>query len=121
MKEQPAFYNMVVEAQTELEPKSLFHTIKEIETAIGRTTSVRWGPREIDIDLLYFDSAVISDPEFQVPHPEIANRNFVLIPLAEIDGSFIDPRRRQPIRSLLAASLDRSAVKRLDLVLSLSH
>lgn len=121
MKEQPAFYNMVVEAQTDLEPKSLFHTIKEIETAIGRTTSVRWGPREIDIDLLYFDSEVISDPEFQVPHPEIPNRNFVLIPLAEIDGSFIDPRRRQPIRSLLAASLDRSAVKRLDLVLSLSH
>jgi 2-amino-4-hydroxy-6-hydroxymethyldihydropteridine diphosphokinase len=117
-KEQPVFYNMAVTVRTSLDPDALFRSVKSIEKDLGRKETIRWGPREIDIDLLYFGSAVISRPDFHVPHQEIVNRNFVLVPLAELDDSFVDPLRQRTIKSLLAASPDRSAVKKLDRALS---
>lgn len=81
---QPDFLNAVVEVETSLGPAELLQTLKAIERELGRTPSERWGPREIDLDLLLYGDASSSSDELTVPHPEISRRAFVLVPLAEI-------------------------------------
>ena len=75
--------------------------MKEIERLIGRTPTERWGPREIDLDLLYYDDEVLESPMFVVPHRESSNRRFVLVPLSEIAADFVDPAKKCSVRSLL--------------------
>ena len=109
-KDQAFFLNMVVEVQTELDAVRLHLACKEIERRIGRTASVRWGPREIDLDLLYFGGECISRNELRVPHPEIAHRRFVLVPMTEVAAEFVDPARSSSIKDLLELCTDASAV-----------
>jgi 2-amino-4-hydroxy-6-hydroxymethyldihydropteridine diphosphokinase len=78
------FLNAVVEIETSLEPHELLRLFKDIERDVGRTPGERWGPREIDLDLLLYGRHITDEPELQIPHPEIANRAFVLVPLVEI-------------------------------------
>ena len=82
--EQPDFLNAVVEVRTTLSARELLARLKEIEAEIGRTPSERWGPRAIDLDLLTYGDESIEEDDLQVPHPRIAARAFVLVPLAEI-------------------------------------
>ena len=82
--EQPDFLNAVVEARTALSAHDLLARLKEIEAEIGRTPSERWGPREIDLDLLTYGDETIEEDDLQVPHPRMGERAFVLVPLAEI-------------------------------------
>ena len=91
-KDQPEFLNAVVEVRTELAPLQLLQRLKEIEGRIGRTTTERWGPREIDLDLLFAGDLVLTGPTLTVPHAEAAKRKFVLVPLAEIAPQTPDPR-----------------------------
>jgi 2-amino-4-hydroxy-6-hydroxymethyldihydropteridine diphosphokinase len=79
---------------------------------LGRTVTERWGPREIDIDVLYYGDVVVKDAELCLPHPEAANRRFVLIPLKEIAADFIDPLHKRTIDELLRCCPDTSAVRR---------
>jgi len=79
---QPWFLNLAVEVETVLDPQQLLAQIQEIEKALGRTRDVPKGPRTIDIDILFYDSAVIETATLQIPHPGIAQRRFVLAPLA---------------------------------------
>lgn len=112
-KEQPAFLNQVVEAETELEPGPLLTRLKAIERQLGRRTRFRYGPREIDLDLLFYDDRVIDSPELQLPHPRLHQRGFMLVPLADLAPELEHPRLGQTIRELLE-DIDVDGVERYD-------
>jgi 2-amino-4-hydroxy-6-hydroxymethyldihydropteridine diphosphokinase len=100
-KDQPRFLNAAIELSCTVSASQLYDRMKEIEQAIGRIPTERWGPREIDLDLLYFDDDVREGPTFIIPHREASNRKFVLVPLSEIAGDFVDPAKKCTVRSLL--------------------
>jgi len=81
---QPDFCNAVAGIETRLAPEALLARLQAIERTAGRERSERWGPRTLDLDLLFYDDAVIDAPDLQVPHPRLAERAFVLVPLAEV-------------------------------------
>jgi 2-amino-4-hydroxy-6-hydroxymethyldihydropteridine diphosphokinase len=78
VRDQPRFLNQVLEGETSLEPRPLLEAVKAIEQQLGRTARERWGPREIDIDILRYDGRTIDEPGLHIPHPELANRPFLL-------------------------------------------
>jgi 2-amino-4-hydroxy-6-hydroxymethyldihydropteridine diphosphokinase len=100
-EDQPAFYNQVAMIETELEPLELLHDIKQVELKMGRTPTFRYGPRVIDIDILLFDDIVFTKPELTIPHPEMKNRAFVLVPLLEIAPLLSIPGEKASIKNLL--------------------
>ncbi|MBI3586532.1 MAG: 2-amino-4-hydroxy-6-hydroxymethyldihydropteridine diphosphokinase [Ignavibacteriales bacterium] len=112
-KDQAYFLNAVIEIETTLSALAVAEKFKEIEKQLGRTTSQRWGPREIDIDLLFVGERIIQEKDLIVPHPEMYNRKFVLIPMNEIAGDFIDPVRKLSMSDLLTRCSDTSEVKQL--------
>lgn len=95
---QPWFLNAVVLLKTELAPRKLLARMRRAEHRLGRTARERWGPREIDLDLLLYDDLEIDEPDLRVPHPQLRERAFVLVPLAEIDDRF------ESLRDMLEAS-----------------
>ena len=90
-QDQPDFVNAVCLIETELEPLMLLDALQAIEQSQGRVKIRRWGERNIDLDILLFDEAVISSERLTVPHPQIAHRDFVLLPLAEISAGLLIP------------------------------
>jgi 2-amino-4-hydroxy-6-hydroxymethyldihydropteridine diphosphokinase len=104
---QPQFFNAVVLVTTELSPHALLDALQAIEARMGRERVERWGPRTIDLDLLLYDELTIADERLRVPHELLAERAFVLVPLAEIDERFV------PMRDALAAQA-LAGVVRLD-------
>jgi 2-amino-4-hydroxy-6-hydroxymethyldihydropteridine diphosphokinase len=90
--DQPAFLNQILKAETDLEPSDLLALLKSIETSMGRQETFRFGPRLIDLDILFYDDEVMETPQLTIPHPRIAERAFILVPLAEIA-----PDLRHPI------------------------
>ena len=108
--EQDAFLNQVIKAETYLEPEPLLRHLKRLETALGRVPNFQNGPRLIDIDILFFDDAVIDTPPLVVPHPRLHERAFVLVPLAEIEPDFVHPTIQKPIRNL-RDEVDRSEIR----------
>jgi 2-amino-4-hydroxy-6-hydroxymethyldihydropteridine diphosphokinase len=95
------FVNGVIKIETDLEAPKLLRTLKDIESLLGRTKTFRWGPRTIDLDILFFDDAEIYTEELQIPHPLIQDRQFVLVPLAEIDRNLIHPVLKKTVQELL--------------------
>jgi 2-amino-4-hydroxy-6-hydroxymethyldihydropteridine diphosphokinase len=112
VKGQPKFLNMVAELDSILRPDDLIHELKEIEHRVGRTFREHWGPREIDLDLLYYGGEMLNETSLQVPHPEISNRRFVLVPLKEIAAEFQDPLRHLSVEELLQRCSDTSSVRK---------
>lgn len=106
------FLNCVVEAETELMPRQLLHAIQQIEREMGRRRLVPRGPRIIDIDILLYGSSVIRTAELEVPHPRIAARQFVLVPLEELAPALRHPVLNKTIAELLADTADVSQVRR---------
>ncbi|MFB3042576.1 MAG: 2-amino-4-hydroxy-6-hydroxymethyldihydropteridine diphosphokinase [Candidatus Poribacteria bacterium] len=100
-EEQDWFLNGVVAVETGLSPRQLLKVLQQIEKRIGRQQRKRWGPREVDLDLLIFEQRCINTPDLIVPHPEMHQRRFVLIPFAEIAPDTIHPILRQNIQTLL--------------------
>jgi 2-amino-4-hydroxy-6-hydroxymethyldihydropteridine diphosphokinase len=86
IRNQPEFLNQVLEVETSLEPRPLLDALKRIERELGRTVHERWGPREIDIDILRYDGRVVDEPGLNIPHPELQNRPFLLELLQDIDA-----------------------------------
>lgn len=99
---QPAFLNKVIKAETGLEPGSLLEYLKQIEVGLGREKSVRWGPRLIDLDILFYDNLIIDTPPLVIPHPRLQERAFVLVPLADIASEFMHPIFRKSVKEFLA-------------------
>ncbi|MDP2916037.1 MAG: 2-amino-4-hydroxy-6-hydroxymethyldihydropteridine diphosphokinase [Candidatus Aminicenantes bacterium] len=108
---QPWFINQAVEVETELSPRELLMLVKEIEKDMGREATVPDGPRVIDIDILLAEDTVIVTGELTVPHPRLAERNFVLVPLAEIAPKTVHPGLKRTIRELCSRSKDRAKIK----------
>jgi 2-amino-4-hydroxy-6-hydroxymethyldihydropteridine diphosphokinase len=98
---QRSFYNIVIEAQTDLKPDKLLLFIKQAEHILGRRKTIRWGPRVIDIDILFFGRKIIDQVGLIVPHKELQNRLFVLIPLSEVASDFVHPVLKQKIGGIL--------------------
>lgn len=101
VKEQPKFINMAVEADTDLPPKELLLLLKKIEDAMGRERMTRWGPRIIDLDILLYNDLQMKEPDLQIPHPLMHERDFVLEPLSEIAPDKVHPVLSRKIRDLL--------------------
>jgi 2-amino-4-hydroxy-6-hydroxymethyldihydropteridine diphosphokinase len=78
VREQPRFLNQVLEVETSLEPRPLLEAVKHLEKQLGRTARQRWGPREIDIDILRYDGRTVDEPGLHIPHAELQNRPFLL-------------------------------------------
>jgi len=100
---QPAFLNMAVKCETNLEPKSLLKRLKQLEVRLGREQSFHWGPRLIDIDILFYDDLILNTEPLTLPHPRLHERAFVLVPLADIAPDFIHPVLKKTIKELLAS------------------
>jgi 2-amino-4-hydroxy-6-hydroxymethyldihydropteridine diphosphokinase len=103
VEDQPWFLNQVVECETDLFPRQLLGRLQKIERAMGRKRRTAKGPREIDLDILLFGNAVVKAPELEVPHPRLAERRFVLEPLAELVPEKKHPGTRRTMREMLAA------------------
>ncbi|MEJ5240086.1 MAG: 2-amino-4-hydroxy-6-hydroxymethyldihydropteridine diphosphokinase [Anaerolineales bacterium] len=101
--EQPAFLNLVLRAETELEPQALLDFLKSCEKKLGRQPSFRYGPRLIDLDILAYEDRIVETPNLILPHPHLHERAFVLVPLCEIAPDWKHPRLGQRAIELLAA------------------
>ncbi len=111
-EEQPHFLNAVAEIDTELTARQLLWNLLLIEKRLGRVRTHRYGPRTIDLDLLTYGHLVIDEPDLQVPHPEMAKRSFVLVPLLEIDPLATHPVTGEPLVTLLEKISTRPPTRR---------
>jgi 2-amino-4-hydroxy-6-hydroxymethyldihydropteridine diphosphokinase len=107
------FVNGVIKIKTDLEALELLRTLKTIESQLGRMETFQWGPRTIDLDILFFDEVEIHTEELQIPHPHIQDRQFNLIPLAEIDRNLVHPVLKKTVHELLNNSKEDQGVKKL--------
>lgn len=111
-QDQPDFLNQVIIIETTLSAVTILQTILVIESSMGRIRTEKNAPRIIDIDILFFNKEIIKQPDLMVPHPEIQNRRFVLIPLNELSPLFIHPILRKNIHWLLKNCKDTLNVKK---------
>jgi 2-amino-4-hydroxy-6-hydroxymethyldihydropteridine diphosphokinase len=107
------FINGVIKIRTELEPLQLLRALKRIEIQFGRKETFRWGPRSIDLDILFFDEKQIRTRHLQIPHPLLHERQFVLVPLAEIDRDLLHPVLKKSIGELLDDIREDQGVEKL--------
>jgi 2-amino-4-hydroxy-6-hydroxymethyldihydropteridine diphosphokinase len=110
--DQPWFLNQVIEIETDLTPGQLFARLQEVEREMGRVRFERNGPRLIDIDILLFGDQCVTGPGLEIPHPRIAERRFVLEPLAELAPDLRHPVTNKSVREMLAAVAGQQACRR---------
>jgi 2-amino-4-hydroxy-6-hydroxymethyldihydropteridine diphosphokinase len=101
MEEQEAFLNQVLKIETSLNPEHLLKSILQIEEELGRKRNLKYGPRTIDIDILFFNDEVVDQQGLKIPHSQIQNRRFVLVPLNEIAPNKIHPAYQKAVSQLL--------------------
>ncbi len=108
------FLNNVVEAETQLLPQRLLQELQRIELTLGSLKQIRRGPRRLDMDILFYGNSVIRTAELDVPHPRLADRRFVLVPLAELAPQLAHPVLHRTVAELLAGTKDTSRVRLLN-------
>ena len=94
------FYNIAGKFKTNLKPQELLKTVKQIEEKLGRIKTYHWGPRLIDIDILFYGKQIVKTKNLIIPHKEIINRSFVLVPMNEIAPNFVHPANHKTIKTL---------------------
>jgi 2-amino-4-hydroxy-6-hydroxymethyldihydropteridine diphosphokinase len=107
------FVNAVCEIRTLLAPRRLHQNLKDMEIRMGRTETVKWGPRVIDLDLLLYSQDIIKEEDLVIPHPELHKRRFVLVPLCEIAPYVIHPTFGVSMKGLLDRLQDHHIVERM--------
>lgn len=108
---QDIFLNKVILIESYHNPHAILSSIEKIEYTMGRIKSGKWGERNIDIDILFYEDRIIESPKLTLPHPLIQERNFVLAPMKEINNMFLHPILKKTIEELYLTSLDQSAVR----------
>ena len=111
LAEQPAFLNMVIKGETRLKPLKLLKFLKRLEANMGRIPTVRYGPRIIDLDILFYDDLVLDSPGLRIPHPNLHERAFVLVPLSDLSPTLVHPILGKSIRSLLTNVITEGIVR----------
>lgn len=109
--DQKWFLNLVIEVQTNFDPLSLLEYLSSIEKQMGRNREVKWGPRNIDIDILLYNNQVVDSKELTMPHPLMHERRFVLTPLAQIAPQLLHPILEKSVEELLRICKDKSIVR----------
>jgi 2-amino-4-hydroxy-6-hydroxymethyldihydropteridine diphosphokinase len=112
-KDQENFLNAVIEMSTEKVLLDVIDYLKAIEKELGRVAGTKWGPREIDLDLLFYNNTVFSNERVTVPHKEVVSRDFVLIPLCEIAPDFIHPALNLKICDICISDSEKYIIKKL--------
>ncbi len=110
--DQPNFLNAVAQLDTGLDARRLLWNLLLVEKRLGRVRTRRWGPRVIDLDLLLYGDEIIEEPGLRVPHPELARRSFVLVPLVELDPLLVHPETGETLLAHLARLKTRPPVKK---------
>lgn len=110
--DQPAFLNMAAAIETDLAPLEMLDAVKEIERRIGRQPRDKWGPREIDIDLILWGEQQVDTDRLRLPHPEFRQRAFVLVPLAEIAPEAVDPGTGKTMATLAQEAPDQGHIEK---------
>jgi 2-amino-4-hydroxy-6-hydroxymethyldihydropteridine diphosphokinase len=108
--DQPDFLNQVLMGETDLEPLILLRYLKRLEADLGRLPGVRYGPRQIDLDILFYDELILETPELTIPHPRLAERAFVLVPLADLAPDLCHPETGETVQDMLN-KVDRQDIK----------
>lgn len=111
VEDQPHFLNAVAQLDTQLTPRQLLWNLMLVERRLGRVRSKRWGPRTIDLDMLLYEDAVMEEDDLHLPHPELAKRSFVLVPLVELEPLLVHPVTGETMLSLLQRLGARPLVK----------
>lgn len=99
--DQPPFLNGAIEVQTTLSARELLKTLLSIEKDLGRVRQFKWGPRTIDLDIIFFNNEVYNEPDLIIPHPDMQNRSFVLTPLNDICPTYLHPQLNKTTHDLL--------------------
>jgi 2-amino-4-hydroxy-6-hydroxymethyldihydropteridine diphosphokinase len=108
--DQPPFLNLVIKANTMLDPFDVLTFVQEIEVSMGRQETFRFGPRLIDLDILFYDDLVLDTPKLTIPHPRLTQRAFVLVPLAEIEPDLSHPVLKKTIQQI-KSTVDTNILK----------
>ncbi|MBT8386286.1 MAG: 2-amino-4-hydroxy-6-hydroxymethyldihydropteridine diphosphokinase [Ignavibacteria bacterium] len=111
--EQEKFINLVIQIKTLFKPIELFNFLKQIESNVGRKNSTRWGPREIDLDILFYDDLIYKDSQLTIPHEGIIERDFVLVPMCEIAPDFIHPEINEKICDICNTKLKKKIISKI--------
>lgn len=107
---QENFINLVILIKTIYKPTVLFKFLKQIESEMGRRNSIRWGPREIDLDILFYDDLIYQDSKLTIPHKGITERDFVLVPMCEIAPNFIHPEKNKKICDICDEKMKKNII-----------
>ncbi len=113
-RDQDDFINLVIKIQTSYTAPELLVFLQSVERELGRVRTKPWGPRTIDLDILFYNNDIFTSSRLTIPHPHIGNRGFVLIPLEEIDPQLLHPVYRKTVTQLLDSLDDSSGVTKLD-------
>ncbi len=112
---QDNFYNAVILIETEFDIEKLYYFLKDIENKVGREKSeIRWNPREIDVDILFYNNLIYKSEILTVPHKDIMNRDFVLAPLIEIAGEYVHPVLNKKLNEFDLTSIEKHIIKKLN-------
>ncbi len=113
--EQENFYNCVCKISTDYEPYELLRFCKDKEQKMGRIKSEKWGPRQIDIDILFYNNVVLNSDILTIPHKEFAKRDFFIFPMLEIAEYFVCPLNKEPIKWMYERLEEKYIIKKLNI------
>jgi 2-amino-4-hydroxy-6-hydroxymethyldihydropteridine diphosphokinase len=111
VQNQPDFFNSACILNTNILPLDLLKALKDIEAKLGRKRRFRWGPREIDLDIIFYGDTVINEEMLVLPHPGFSERRFVLLPLTKMDADFIPPEESRNLKELLRDCRDETPLR----------